>query len=65
MTEFDKMGEELSIRLRFAADWKNNYYGAAYATRIQAAIADVRLALAAAEAHPEIGLVAQKTIGAL
>jgi hypothetical protein len=38
------------------ANWKHAYFGAAYSTRIKAAIADMKFAIAEAEKHPEIGV---------
>jgi hypothetical protein len=55
MTDFDRMAERFTARLREAVDWKHNYVGAAYATRIRAAIDNLRDAIAEAERHPEIG----------
>jgi hypothetical protein len=52
---FDKMAAAFTARVRFAAAWAASYPGAAYATRIRAAIADLRTAIAEAEKSPEIG----------
>jgi hypothetical protein len=52
--DFDDMATRFTKRVRVAADWKQNYFGAAYATRIKQAIADLKLAIAEAEKHPEI-----------
>lgn len=54
MTDFDRMAERFTARVREAANWKHNYVGAAYATRIKAAIANLRGAIAEAERNPEI-----------
>lgn len=54
MNEFDQMAERFTARVREAADWEHNYVGVAYATRIKAAIANLRDAIAEAERNPEI-----------
>jgi hypothetical protein len=51
---FDAMARSFTSKVRSAADWKNHYVGAAYATRIRSAITDLRAAIAEAERHPEI-----------
>lgn len=55
--DFDAMTERFTHRVRANVDWKHNYFGAAYATRIRAAIKDLKDAIREAEAHPEIGEV--------
>lgn len=52
---FDEMAQEFTARVSEAANWKHSYLGAAYATRIQAAIKNLRQAIEMAERHPEIG----------
>jgi len=58
MTDFDNMANKFTARVRLASEWKHVYFGAAYATRIRSAIAELKSAIAEAEAHPEIGAVA-------
>jgi len=53
-TEFDVMMQRFTSRVRFAADWKDNYFGAAYSTRIKQAISDLKSAIAEAELNREI-----------
>jgi hypothetical protein len=60
MTDFDQMTARFTSACRVAELWKHNYFGAAYATRIRAAIADLKAEIAIAEAHPEIGFVEPK-----
>lgn len=52
---FDAMAARFTASLRFVADWKHNYLGAAYSTRIKAAIAFLKQEIAEIERHPEIG----------
>lgn len=52
--DFDTMARRFTARVRAAADWKNQYVGAAYASRIKIAIATLRGAIAEAEKHSEI-----------
>jgi hypothetical protein len=49
------MARKFTARVTTAAEWKHSYFGAAYSSRIKAAIAELREAIAEAEAHPEIG----------
>ena len=58
VVDFDEMTQKFTARVRMASDWKHVYFGAAYATRVRSAIADLKLAIAEAEAHPEIGPIA-------
>jgi hypothetical protein len=57
MNTFDDMTDRFGAACRRAAGFRDNYFGAAYATRVRAAIADLKAAIAEAEAHPEIGFV--------
>mgnify|MGYP001447644935 CR=1 FL=1 len=41
---FDSACVEFTTYMQYVADWKNNYYGAAYSTRLKKAIIDARLA---------------------
>lgn len=41
---FDKTSAEFTTAIAYAADWKHNYFGAAYSTRLRQAIGDLRLA---------------------
>ena len=54
MTDFDKMAERFTARVRYAGNWRDNYFGAAYATRIKQAIQELREAIAEAERNEEI-----------
>lgn len=54
-SDFDAMGRYFSEELRAIAEWKHAYFGAAYSTRIRAAIAHLRQLIAEIESHPEIG----------
>jgi len=54
MRTFDEMAEAFTIAAENAACWRTHYPGAAYSTRIRAAIDELRAAIAAAELHPEI-----------
>lgn len=56
-TDFDKMAARFTNRIRANVDWKHNYFGAAYATRIRSAIKDLKDTIREAEAHHEIGPV--------
>ena len=60
MSDFDRMTEQFTRACLAAADWKHRQFGAAYATRIRAAIADLKAGIAIVEAHPEIGFVEPK-----
>lgn len=44
MTEFDVVGKQFSARLQVSANWKQAYFGAAYSTRMQAAVSEARKA---------------------
>ena len=55
--DFDAMTAKFTALAIQAAGWKHNYYGAAYATRIRQAVADMKRAIEIAETHPEIGFV--------
>lgn len=52
--DFDATCDLFTSYASTCAGWKNNYSGAAYATRLKAAIADMKFAIAEAEKHPEI-----------
>lgn len=52
---FDETCEAFTRACVQASDWKQNQFGAAYATRIRKAIAELKTAIAEAEQHPEIG----------
>jgi hypothetical protein len=52
---FDRMARDFTVAMQKAAAWKDIYFGAAYSTRIRTAIAELKVAIACAEAHPEIG----------
>lgn len=54
MTDFDKMALAFTTRVRRAAEWEHAYFGAAYATRIRAAIKELKEAIEEAERNPEI-----------
>lgn len=54
---FDEMAADFTTVVRNASYWKDNYFGAAYSTRIRTAIRELKRAIAIAEAHPEIGFV--------
>ena len=54
MNEFDDMAREFTVACQKAAAWKDIYFGAAYSTRIRAAIDDLEKAIAQARQHPEI-----------
>lgn len=41
MTEFDKACEEFTAACKKAANWKEEYFGAAYMTRIRCAFDEV------------------------
>lgn len=51
---FDKMTQAFSDAMWRAQHWRDEYSGAAYSTRIKAAIGDARAACDEAEKHPEI-----------
>lgn len=57
MTEFDAMAQQFTLRVAFAAGWRENYFGAANATRLREAIRELKSAIKDAEQHPEIGEV--------
>jgi hypothetical protein len=59
LAEFDDMCELFTSYAITVADWKHRYAGAAYSTRLKAAIADMKFAIAEAEKHPEIAPPAQ------
>lgn len=54
LTTFDKACDDFTRACQHAAQWKHAYFGAAYATRVKAAVADLKLAIAVAETHPEL-----------
>lgn len=54
-TEFDLMAAKFTSEVSRAANWKNEYGGALYATRIRSAIMHLKSAIVDAERHPEIG----------
>lgn len=54
--DFDAMCDLFTSYASTVANWKHAYFGAAYSTRIKAAIADMKFAIAEAEKHPEIGV---------
>lgn len=58
MSDFDVMCDLFTSYARAVANWQQNYFGAAYSTRLRAAIADMKFAIAEAEKHPEIGATA-------
>lgn len=41
-SDFDIAADKFTGLLMFAANWKHNYFGAAYSTRLRQAIKDVR-----------------------
>jgi hypothetical protein len=53
--DFDATCDLFTAYASTAANWKDAYLGAAYSTRIKAAIADMKFAISEAEKHPEIG----------
>lgn len=55
MTDFDIMTERFTQLVRHVVEWKHNYYGATYTTRIRQAVETLKEAIAVAEANPEIG----------
>ena len=57
--KFDAMCDLFTSYARTVANWQQYYYGAAYSTRLKAAIADMKFAIAEAEKHPEIVQPAQ------
>lgn len=56
-TDFDDMAARFTHRIQANVGWRENYFGAAYATRIRSAIKDLKDTIREAEAHPEIGTV--------
>lgn len=48
------MCDRFTDRVRIALYWKNNYFGAAYSTRLKAAIKDLKAAVAEAEECVEL-----------
>ena len=52
--DFDAVCARFTQRVAKAANWKHAYFGAAYSTRINAAIFDLKVAIAEAERHPEL-----------
>lgn len=56
--DFDAVCDLFTSYARTVANWQLRYYGAAYSTRLKAAIADMKFAIAEAEKHPEIGVPA-------
>ncbi len=57
MSDFDDVCDLFTAYARTVADWKHCYEGAAYSTRLRAAIADMKFAIEQAERNPEIGFV--------
>ncbi len=51
---FDRMTEDFTGSLRLIADWKQNFFGATYASRIRQAISLLKDVIAEIEQHPEI-----------
>lgn len=49
MSAFDDMTDRFAARVDKARHWRDNYFGAAYSTRIRAAIAELKEAIAEAE----------------
>lgn len=56
MNHFDQMTARFTEACHNATHWKD-YPGAAYATRIKLAIADLKAEIIRAESNPEIGFV--------
>ena len=54
MTAFDTITDEFTRRIGTALNWKENYLGAAYSTRIAAAIEDLEEAIANVKVNSEI-----------
>jgi hypothetical protein len=52
--DFDAMCDLFTGHASVVANWKHSYFGAAYSTRLKAAIAEMKYAIAEAEKHPEI-----------
>jgi len=52
--DFDEMARRFTTKVAYAANWKHNYFGAVYSSRIEQAIRDLKAAIAEAEEHPEI-----------
>lgn len=61
MTTFDEMTDRFTGRVNRAVHWRDSYPGAAYSTRLEAAIRELREAIAEAEQHPEIDTPATQT----
>ncbi len=51
---FDSMTARFTRACLRASDWKHHYFGAAYATRIRTAIAELKEEIKIAEEDPEI-----------
>lgn len=51
---FDEATDRFTNACMFAADWRNHFHGAAYASRVKAAIAYLKKQIAEAEQHPEL-----------
>jgi hypothetical protein len=51
---FDRVAAQFTFRVERAAAWKHSYFGAAYATRLKAAIRELREAIEEAEKCVEL-----------
>ena len=51
---FDRVCKQFTFRVERAADWRNTYFGAAYSTRMKAAIKELKEAIAEAEECVEL-----------
>ncbi len=51
---FDRVCSKFTFRVERAADWKNSYFGAAYSTRLKAAIEELKEAIEEAEQCVEL-----------
>lgn len=56
--DFDKVCSDFSVACRYAADWKHHFFGAAYSTRVKAAIHFLKAAIAVAERNAELAPLA-------
>lgn len=54
MSDFDQMAYEFTLACFLASKWKEVYPGAAYSTRIAAAIATLEVAIERAKENPNI-----------
>jgi hypothetical protein len=52
--DFDAMCDLFTGHASVVLNWRHSYFGAAYSTRLKAAIAEMKYAIAEAEKHPEI-----------